>query len=207
MKVKGSPAHSVPCLQAPRGLWTQDCPRDTAVGPSEQCSVSHPCRASGATSPGTERHPGVAGPPASSSGRSPGLWGCPGPRLPSLSTLGLPHFAKSELKLGADVWDPSSVCRLLPATMGTGGGVRRKLHHHPPHRRPPTPHPGPSCLGLLWSGPCPSGWGLQGSRNTAGADMALDPQKRVQGPLLQNSRGFVETSPTSTEPGLGTRSP
>ena len=118
--------------------------------------------------------------------------------LPSLSTLRLLHFAKSEMKLGADVWDPPSVCRLLPATMGAGGGVRRKFHPRPPR---------PSCLGLLWSGPCPSGWGLQGSRHMAEADMALDPQKRVQGPLLQNSRGFVETSPTSTEPGLGTRSP
>lgn len=37
--------------------------------------------------------------------------------------------------------------------------------------------------------------------------MALDPQKRVRGPLLQNSRGSAETSPISTEPGLGTRSP
>lgn len=76
---KGAP-RSVQHLKTSRDLWTQDCPRDTALGPFGTVQCVPPLLRVEGCRPRDGENPGIAGPPALTSGGSPGLWGCPGPQ-------------------------------------------------------------------------------------------------------------------------------
>lgn len=139
---EGAP-RSVPRLKTSGGLWTRDCPHDMALGPfgTVRCVSALP-RVEGRW-PRDRETSWRCWASSLDIGRVPwavGVSWASGPFPPG--TPRPPHFAKSALQLGADVWDPHGVCPPLPATVGAGGGVRKT-------------HPVPPAWGCSGEGPAP----------------------------------------------------